>query len=476
MRVIPYALIAVLAFGLILPAAMRPPMLQDSFWIDWVWLDQFARQLGNGDLYPRWLNQSHGGLGSPVFYYYPPLAFYAGSAFILAGLPTYSGLLGAFGFGFALSGVGMYFYLKDDAHRPMLGALLFMVAPYHLLNFYSRGAVAEFVGTGFIPFVALGLQRVRDGKGIAVLAFSYAALILTHLPLAVIVSFFFVGPYILWHRAWRALPGVAIGAGIAACYWLPALLLEPFRDGDRLWMHLLLRPGNWSVWSGRATLTPIYFLMSCVAGMVLLISAMIRSRWAGYAAACAILAVGIVPIVWDLPLLRDVQFPYRILPLAEFAVAVAIATSDKGRVLVTLFASPLLAVSALILRVPDRYAPETWPEVTTKYPDVIENLPPRGPDVARLDWVDALSKSEPLGTVFEFPAWEVRCNGALVQRPKGNILIPPPSPPCERRLVLTSAEWIGWLVSLLSLLALLAYPRILRKWRARQESNLRPHA
>src|SRR3954454_24054871 len=109
---------------LTLPAAVTAPRLNDSFWIDWVWLDQFAEQLRHGVLYPRWLPLSHGGLGSPVFYYYPPLAFYLGSVFVLLGLSVSAGILGTFFVGYLLAGGGMFWWLRDVSNRPLLGAVV----------------------------------------------------------------------------------------------------------------------------------------------------------------------------------------------------------------------------------------------------------------------------------------------------------------------------------------------------------------
>src|SRR5205823_5152692 len=37
------------------------------------WYIQFSEQLWAGDLYPRWLVGMNDGLGSPVFFYYPPV-------------------------------------------------------------------------------------------------------------------------------------------------------------------------------------------------------------------------------------------------------------------------------------------------------------------------------------------------------------------------------------------------------------------
>src|SRR5215510_9721757 len=41
-----------------------------------VWYVHFSEQLWAGDLYPRWLMGMNEGLGSPVFFYYPPLPFF----------------------------------------------------------------------------------------------------------------------------------------------------------------------------------------------------------------------------------------------------------------------------------------------------------------------------------------------------------------------------------------------------------------
>jgi uncharacterized membrane protein len=147
----------IIGLGLLLttPAILSQPMTHDSFWIDRVWADQFTSELAKGNLYPRWLPLSHGGLGSPVFYYYPPLAFYLAGLFGLIGLPTYASIVAAFFTGFVASGFAMFAWLKNSAKAPLLGALLYMAAPYHVLDFTSRGSIADFIAITFIPLVAL---------------------------------------------------------------------------------------------------------------------------------------------------------------------------------------------------------------------------------------------------------------------------------------------------------------------------------
>ena len=59
---LPYLAILLAALAVTAPAALGPVRTNDSFWIDWVWLDQFANELARGNLYPRWLPLSHGRL------------------------------------------------------------------------------------------------------------------------------------------------------------------------------------------------------------------------------------------------------------------------------------------------------------------------------------------------------------------------------------------------------------------------------
>ena len=190
-----HASIVGLAILLFLPACLFAPMLRDSFWIDWVWSDQFTAELAKGHLYPRWLPLSNGGQGAPSFYFYPPIAFYVSGFFGLLGLSTYQAILGCFAIALALSGYTMFAWLRGTPH-PLLGALLFMAAPFHIFDFYSRGAQAEFLGIALLPLVALGLRRASEYRP-TLLAFSYAALILTHLPLALLTSLFLIAPYCL---------------------------------------------------------------------------------------------------------------------------------------------------------------------------------------------------------------------------------------------------------------------------------------
>ena len=317
---LPALAIVAVAAALTLPAALGPVRLNNSFWIDWVWLDQFAEQLRNGVLYPRWLPLSHGGLGSPVFYYYPPLAFYLGSGFVLGGLGTYASLIAAFCAAYVLSGAGMYAWLKDQAQRPLLGALVYVAAPYHAFNFYIRGAVAESLATAIVPFVMLGLWRIAQDKrrGGALTALSYGAMIATHLPLALLASLFLFGPYALWLARSRqtilvpVATALATGTALSAIYLVPALALEPFRDNAQLWRNPALQPHNWTLWNPKFWHDHSYtgvLIIAAVIAVPLLVGIARRNGWAVWGLACTLLAVGAVPVLWSAALLNRSNSP-----------------------------------------------------------------------------------------------------------------------------------------------------------------------
>jgi uncharacterized protein (TIGR03382 family) len=455
-----YAAIALLVALIMAPVVNGPPLFHDSFWIDHSWASQFTAELRSGQLLPRWMPLANGGLGSPVFYYYPPLAFYVTGLFGLVGLDTWQSIVAAFAAAFFVSGVATWHWLRGWAPSPLLGALFFTAAPYHVFDCMRRGALAESVAIALVPLVALSLRRISDGRGFLPGAFAYAALIATHLPLALLTSVMLIAPYALRHRS--ALPGfaqaVGFGIGLAAITLVPALMLEPFRDSSHLWNQPFLRPDYWSVltqvpFNGfrvQVHLTAGALALAC--GFLLL---RFRSGWAGYGLALCALAAGLLPFVWHLPLLGKVQFPYRALPLAEFGLATALAfVPASGRLLALAAAAPALLLSAQFAQRPEG---ATYPTLLKLHPDVPEYLPPgvlnRALDVSAVQDHLVPYRNPPSisGKVVEahfyFPAWS--CGTA---EPRTKLLMHDPS--CTPKIVRTKPEKLGAAISLAALLLL----------------------
>jgi hypothetical protein len=475
---LPWLAIAAFALLLILPALLSSLKLHDSFWIDWVWTDQFGDQLRRGNLYPRWLPGSHDGLGSPVFYYYPPLSFYP--AGLLAALGVAPGVAIILTFALALAGAGaaMFAWARGWTDHPLAASLFFMAAPYHLADVYGRGALAEACAIAFIPLLALGLKRVSEGKGAALAAIAYGAMIATHLPLALLASLFLVAPYalVLTRGRPRALLAfaapLAIGIGLSAVYLLPALLLEPYRDAAVLWSHDVLRPDHWLLLGNWAAPLDGMRLITLKVIAVIALPALViawrwRPLWAGYAILCCLIVAGLLPFFWDLPLIRSVQFPFRALPFAEFGFATALARVPDRR-LAALLVLPALALSATFLLAPAPDGAPVAPAELARHPDVPENLPPGArPYSWPSRWALGLAAGHrapvrqgdiTVEPVFYFPAWRVTCAGADVPAfadPATGLLAHRGSG-CTLALGWTGPEEAGAAISLLALLILLA--------------------
>jgi len=466
---VPYLTFAALALVAIMPAVLAAPMTHDSFWIDINWSQQFTALLRQGNLYPRWLPWSYGGLGSPAFYYYAPLSFHLAGLFGLVGLPTYGALLAAFGVAWFASGVTMHAWLKGRAPAPVVGALVYMVLPYHVMDFYGRGALAEFCAFAIAPLVTLGVRQAVEKKKAALLAGAYAALILTHLPTAVIVSVLLIAPYSIWTTRSdlsRMLPvayGVVGGLAAAAIYLLPALTLQSYSSVGALWNVKFLQPANWSLLHPEMWVSKSYVLL--FAGLALatgVAAAILGGRrwtfWALWTVAICLTVMGLVPGFWSLPVIKAVQFPWRALLLAEFGLATLLGSWRRSPVLATLSILPLLMLSLLMATPANPMHGEPMlPLPLPGLQDVIEYLPPaavgaeRTPHNELLIQAAAAARVHP-GSSFPYPSLEARCaNGAvpLAHNPDSVLLVTAPHN-CRVRVRRLPMEQVGLIISLLA--------------------------
>lgn len=473
---IAYTVLIALAFLLVMRGWLGPRPLNRDMTIYWSWADQFAGELARGTLYPRWLPLSDGGLGTPVFYFYPPIAFYVTAIFQVAGLSVYDSLIGCFLVAFAVSGIACWHWLREQSNHPLLGAMFFMAAPYHVYNYSDRAALAESVATAIIPILAIGLKRIADGRGgVVFTAIAYAALIGTHLPLALLASVFLIAPYAIAHsdRLARFAVAVAAGIGIAAIYLVPAFSLQSFRDVSQLHRTPNLQTVYWSIFSNHWS--DLDFTVSfLVIGAVIIVASvpliLTRDRWAIHAMFVAILISGVVPFLWSLPLLRDVQFPFRALTLAEFSLATALGRLPRQISPVT-FRWALPVFLSLLFLPGFHFEDQEVSSLRAKHADAYEYLPKGvmkpGQTTARL--VDVLAARVPAPIVpgkivephFYFPAWS--CGG---EEPRTQLLMHDRG--CKPRIIWTAAEWIGSIVSAAAMALVLAFAAV-----SRSRSNIR---
>ena len=193
------------------------------------------RGLGDGHLYPRWVDPMSRGLGAAAFVFYPPLSYWVTAALGMLTGDIVEAIRIAIVAGMLLSGLSFFL-----AARPLssewgaaLGAALYVLLPYHAIDLYDRMAFAELCAFVWTPLVFLFVRRTAESgaAGDAIgLALCYAGLALTHLVTG-FVTLFAAVPYGLWlvwrsgrwdRLAWIAGGGVA-GLLLAAIYLVPML-------------------------------------------------------------------------------------------------------------------------------------------------------------------------------------------------------------------------------------------------------------
>src|SRR5215204_167774 len=166
-----------------------------------------------GDFYPAWSLHRNFGYGGMESRLYPPVSHYSlAVAYYFTGSWHLASWLIFTIFTF-LGALAVYLWAKEylPARQAVFAGCFYALMPYHLNQLYNTFFYAEFVGSAILPFSFYFVVRVcRRGKASDVigLAVSFAALVLTHLPLTVIGSLC-LGIYALTHlRREKFLPQI----------------------------------------------------------------------------------------------------------------------------------------------------------------------------------------------------------------------------------------------------------------------------
>ena len=214
------------------------------------YLIEFDASIRDGILWPRWSPDHAMGYGYPFWVVYAPLAYFAAEVFHLLGVGFTASIKIVMALSALFGGWGMYALLRRWWGRngigrgaALVGGLVYVYAPYHLLTLYVRAAFAEYVAMAWFPWVILAFDDVVEWGGlrrIALAALALGALFLTHSAtlmvftplLAIYLLFALVRKTIRQRReqeSWRQVIGsfaqvVAAGLlaiGLAAIFLLP---------------------------------------------------------------------------------------------------------------------------------------------------------------------------------------------------------------------------------------------------------------
>ena len=316
----------------------------------------FLRGLSKGVIYPRWLADMNDGLGSPIFYFYPPLAYYLTS--LLGSVTGDQSGLGMLAMAVAVilvaSGMTAYAWLRLWVGRPSAtaGAVLYMAMPYHLMiDLWTRSAFTEFAAFVWVPLMFLAVEDVRAGRprGVPLLSLIAALLMVTHLITAMLCAGVLVLYLLLRFRdplAFARAGGAAVvGLGLAAVYLIPVLtmrsgvlmLVPPLSNGVFLFAQAagLGEPPRVVLW---VALDLLFFgqVAVCLFLLVCHKAAPAPAGRVGLICAGIALILLLSMVVWFaplwrlLPVLRNVQYPFRVDTIVDFAIVTSTAILIDG--------------------------------------------------------------------------------------------------------------------------------------------------
>lgn len=203
-------------------------------------MDQFSWMLTHGGAFPRWVPTGFGGRGSPVFYFYPPLAFYISSAVrSLFGLSSLNSIFQLTCWIASVASFGTAYLLirqlGSSRYWSAIGAALFAFAPFQIAELYSRSSLSSHIAFVFVPLVCLGVVWIfcaRRAPGVLLLAVATACLVLTSVTVAAAIGFMLLVVLavlfreLTWKRVLDLLLAGIAAFGISAVYVLPAAALS----------------------------------------------------------------------------------------------------------------------------------------------------------------------------------------------------------------------------------------------------------
>ncbi len=311
------------------------------------------RAVRAGAWYPRWFPEFAFGYGQPVLNFYGPLSYYWGLPFTLLGLDVTLTMKLILAMGLIASAWSLYLFarLYLDRGPALVAAVLYAVLPYHLIDLYIRGAVAEFLAFVWFPLILWAFHRliVRQRQPLypALAALSLTALIVTHSLSALIFAPVLIGYLLLllW-RKWEfplwGMVALTLAAAmvLSAFYWLPVLTESGYvglgSGASQGYQNHLLSPGDLLAWDPAydyTVETPSVFRLGWVqTGLLvaaLILSWRVRRLWPFSAFWLLVAAASILMLTTaSLPLwhlfekgLAFLQYPWRFQSLTVLSTA-----------------------------------------------------------------------------------------------------------------------------------------------------------
>jgi uncharacterized membrane protein len=307
----------------------------------------FYQSLKEGNIVPRWAGSLNWGYGHPILMFLYPLPSYIASLFHAVGFSFVDSTKIVFGLALVASALTMYLWMRAAFGKKagILGALLYVFAPYRFVDLYVRGAIGEHTAFIFPPLILYFLYKhkfVGASLALAALILSHNAIALMFLPLVGLY-----GVYLLVFEEKNKMlfiiqysVFIILGFALSAFFWIPAYfegkytLRDIVTSGEAAarfvpWTWFLYSPWNYGQgdsltksigimqWAGIVSAIVVIWKTKVSKIRIILISSLgilffsffIMTSWSR-------------PIWVAVTTLQKFQFPWRFLSVSVFAAAI----------------------------------------------------------------------------------------------------------------------------------------------------------
>lgn len=344
-------LLSLLPFLSIFTTSLNPHT-QDSL-VHLARMGAYFKALQDGQFPVRWAGDLNYGYGMPLFNFIYQVPYVVSSLFLLLGLGLVLSFKLTLTLSFVLSGIFAFIFayeLFEDEKKALWFTIFYQFAPFRLVELLVRGDVGEVYVYTFLPLVCFGLTKLAKKVTVGTFLLTSvvtALLILTHNSLS--LSFFAVcivlTLFIAKNRGAIVSSFLALGMGLflSAYYWLPALADHKYTYGDLFMKDIYLShfapfqnfftPNLFNTVSlqmgGVAIQFGIFHELAILLALLVLFNKkadpLIRKlSWFGLIlVACTVfLMQPVSKALWErVPLLRQFQFPWRLLGVVVFATS-----------------------------------------------------------------------------------------------------------------------------------------------------------
>ncbi len=306
-------------------------------------LTEMVRELRDYQFPPRWSYYLNHGYGYPLFLFTYPLPFYAGSIIRLFGLSYISIIKLLFVASVFLGTTGMYYFTRKYWHTyaALTCAVLYLVAPYKLINLYQRGSIGEVMVMAVVPWLLWAWDLWVGGKKPAglIVTLLLTFTILSHNIGGLLFTAYFIAYIVFFLKKKNFLKNiypVFQGLLLSSFFWLPALVekkyiyLDKFTLADKA-VHFasiseLIMPITIS------SVKPTLFLGSMhLLAVLVAIYLFISGRFKNNIIIPLNIIIFILSIfmvlpvsrpIWNVGLLSSIDFPWRVLMISAFSMSI----------------------------------------------------------------------------------------------------------------------------------------------------------